>query len=63
MILVKNTYGTSVAFCTKMFGKLPKDEFSGSALQRKKQKPKTPEERKEENVKKEFLNIFKREQY
>lgn len=52
MILVKNTYGTSVAFCTRMFGKLPKDEFSGSALQRKKQKPKTPEERKEENDKK-----------
>ncbi|MAW95962.1 hypothetical protein [Leeuwenhoekiella sp.] len=38
MMLVKNTYGTSVAFCTGMFGRLPKDEFSGSALQRKKQK-------------------------
>ena len=39
-MIVKNTYGTSVAFCTKMFNVLPKDEFSGSALQRKKQEPK-----------------------
>ena len=47
-MIVKNTYGTSVAFTTKMFGVVPKDEFSGSALQRKKKeadkktvKPKT----------------------
>ncbi|QXP56213.1 hypothetical protein H0I25_00015 [Cellulophaga sp. HaHa_2_95] len=39
-MIVKNTYGTSVAFTTKMFGVIPKDEFSGSALQRKKQDPK-----------------------
>ncbi|WP_425629795.1 rolling circle replication-associated protein [Cellulophaga lytica] len=38
-MIVKNTYGTSVAFTTKMFGVIPKDEFTGSALQRKKQEP------------------------
>tara|TARA_R110000796_G_scaffold37722_4_gene95339 strand:- start:244702 stop:245544 length:843 start_codon:yes stop_codon:yes gene_type:complete len=38
-MIVKNTYGTSVAFTTKMFGVTPKDEFSGSALQRKKKEP------------------------
>lgn len=36
-MIVKNTYGTSVAFCTKQFGIIPKSEFTGSALQRKKQ--------------------------
>lgn len=35
-MIVKNTYGTSVAFSTRQFGVIPKDEFSGSALQRKK---------------------------
>lgn len=40
-MLVKNTYGTSVAFSTKQFGVVPKDEFTGSALQRKKQQVKS----------------------
>ncbi len=39
-MIVKNTYGTSVAFSTKPYGKIPKNEFTGSALQRKKQEPK-----------------------
>lgn len=38
-MIVKNTYGTSVAFSTRQFGVVPKDEFSGSALQRKKREP------------------------
>lgn len=38
-MIVKNTYGTSVAFSTRQFGVVPKDEFSGSALQRKKKEP------------------------
>lgn len=38
-MIVKNTYGTSVAFSTRQFGVIPKDEFSGSALQRKKKEP------------------------
>ncbi len=46
-MLVKNTYGTSVAFSTRQFGVVPKDEFSGSALQRKKPDPdKKPEKKK-----------------
>lgn len=48
-MIVKNTYGISVAFATKHpYGVMPKSEFSGSALQRKKQivkpKRKTEEE-------------------
>ncbi|TNJ47122.1 hypothetical protein KFZ70_05020 [Tamlana fucoidanivorans] len=39
-MIVKNTYGTSVAFSTRRYGKAPKYEFTGSALQRKKQEPK-----------------------
>ncbi|MFM9987377.1 hypothetical protein, partial [Flavobacterium sp.] len=39
-MMVKNTYGTSVAFSTREFGVIPKSEFTGSALQRKKQEPK-----------------------
>lgn len=38
-MIVKNTYGTSVAFIVNNYGKAPKEEFSGSALQRKKQEP------------------------
>ena len=38
-MIVKNTYGISVAFSTRQFGVVPKEEFSGSALQRKKQDP------------------------
>ena len=43
-MIVKNTYGISVAFATNHpYGVMPKSEFSGSALQRKKQvaKPKS----------------------
>ena len=39
-MIVKNTYGTSVAFSVREFGVIPKDEFTGSALQRKKKPPK-----------------------
>lgn len=45
-MIVKNTYGTSVAFSTRQFGVVPKDEFSGSALQRKKPDPKNKPEKK-----------------
>ena len=38
-MIVKNTYGTSVAFSVSKYGKAPKHEFTGSALQRKKQEP------------------------
>ncbi|WP_274474214.1 rolling circle replication-associated protein [Mangrovimonas aestuarii] len=38
-MIVKNTYGTSVAFSTRMYGKIPSREFTGSALDRKKQEP------------------------
>ena len=44
-MIIKNTYGVSVAFSTSKFGKTPKEEFSGSALQRKKQ-VKKPKEKK-----------------
>lgn len=52
-MIVKNTYGTSVAFSVKQYGKVPKNEFTGSALDRKKQeqkkktksKPKTNKEK------------------
>ncbi|ULC59669.1 hypothetical protein MBM09_01525 [Flaviramulus sp. BrNp1-15] len=39
-MIVKNTYGSSVAFSVKQFGRIPKNEFTGSALDRKKQEPK-----------------------
>src|SRR3970040_1379059 len=39
-MIVKNTYGTSVAFSVREFGVIPKSEFTGSALQSKKQPPK-----------------------
>lgn len=39
-MIVKNTYGTSVAFSVREFGIIPKEEFTGSALQRKKKPPK-----------------------
>ena len=38
-MIVKNTYGTSVAFSVREFGVVPKNEFVGSALDRKKQTP------------------------
>jgi len=40
-MIVKNTYGISVAFSTSQYGIIPKSEFTGSALQRKKQPKKT----------------------
>ena len=53
-MIVKNTYGVSVAFSTKKFGKIPKTEFTGSALQRKKQeKPKITKAKKKESKDKE----------
>lgn len=39
-MIVKNTYGSSVAYSVKQFGIVPKNEFTGSALQRKKQESK-----------------------
>lgn len=45
-MLVKNTYGTSVAFSTRQFGVVPKDEFTGSALQRKKPDPESKPKKK-----------------
>lgn len=49
-MIVKNTYGTSVAFSVREFGIIPKNEFTGSALQRKKQPPKEkPTNEKTEN--------------
>lgn len=36
-MIVKNTYGISVSFSTSKYGVYPKNEFTGSALQRKKQ--------------------------
>ena len=38
-MIVKNTYGVSVAFSVAKYGIAPKNEFTGSALQRKKQEP------------------------
>jgi hypothetical protein len=45
-MIVKNTYGISVAFSTSQYGKIPKNEFTGSALQRKKQPKKTVKKKK-----------------
>ncbi|MBA4275310.1 hypothetical protein [Flavobacterium sp.] len=47
-MIVKNTYGTSVAFSVREFGVIPKEEFTGSALQRKKQTPEDKEKKKKE---------------
>lgn len=41
-MIVKNTYGVSVTFSTKMYGTKPKNEFTGSAEQRKKVVAKKP---------------------
>jgi hypothetical protein len=38
-MIVKNTYGTSVAFSVRTFGFDPDKEFTGSSLQRKKKDP------------------------
>lgn len=49
-MIVKNTYGTSVAFSVKEFKVIPKEEFTGSALQRKKQTPEDKTKKKEKPV-------------
>ncbi|SDR87337.1 hypothetical protein SAMN04487764_0906 [Gillisia sp. Hel1_33_143] len=54
-MIVKNTYGISVGFSTTQFGVIPKEEFAGSALQRKKPDPdKKP-------IKKKIVNEEKKE--
>ena len=62
-MIVKNTYGTSVAFSVHQFGVVPKSEFTGSALQRKKKEPveKTANEKskKTKNAKKPKSNEVK----
>jgi len=62
-MIVKNTYGTSVAFSVRQFGVVPKSEFTGSALQRKKKAPveKTANEKskKTKNAKKPKSNEVK----
>ena len=53
-MVVKNTYGISVAFSTKQYGVIPNKEFTGSSLDRKKQEPKTkPKAKKKESKDKE----------
>ena len=53
-MIVKNTYGISVAFSTAKYGTAPKSEFTGSALQRKKQeKTQNIKEKKKESKDKE----------
>jgi len=53
-MIVKNTYGVSVAFSTAQYGITPKSEFTGSALQRKKQeKSKSIKAKKKESKDKE----------
>ena len=70
-MIIKNTYGISVAFSTSKFGKTPKEEFTGSALQRKKSKPKPKnketvntevidEPKKKEEVKEKQLRMMSR---
>jgi hypothetical protein len=49
-MIVKNTYGTSVAFSVQEFGVMPKNEFTGSALQRKKQTPADKTKKKEKPI-------------
>lgn len=57
-MIVKNTYGISVAFSTRQFGVVPKDEFSGSALQRKKPDPdKKPKKIKKERDQKKEIKL------
>ena len=57
-MIVKNTYGISVAFSTRQFGVVPKEEFSGSALQRKKQDPdKKPKKIKKEGDQKKEIKL------
>ena len=58
-MIVKNTYGTSVAFSTKQYGVIPKNEFTGSALQRKKQEP----NKKSKAKKKESKDKEKKERF
>ncbi|MEW2921270.1 hypothetical protein AB1A65_07360 [Muricauda sp. ANG21] len=50
-MIVKNTYGTSVEFSTRMFGVVPEEEFTGSSLQRKKKKPEDEEDPQEKKSK------------
>lgn len=51
-MIVKNTYGVSVAYSLEQFNVIPKNEFTGSALQRKKQvKKKEPKPKKKVEVK------------
>ncbi len=50
-MIVKNTYGTSVEFSTKMYGVVPSEEFTGSSLQRKKKKPEDKKEPKKDKPK------------
>ena len=53
-MIVKNTYGVSVAFSIAKYGIAPKSEFTGSALQRKKQKSvNNPKAKKKESKDKE----------
>lgn len=53
-MIVKNTYGISVTFSTAQYGIIPKSEFTGSALQRKKQPKKlTPKKKVLEDKNKE----------
>ncbi|SFZ90255.1 hypothetical protein SAMN05428642_101829 [Flaviramulus basaltis] len=53
-MIVKNTYGVSVAFSTAKYGITPKSEFTGSALDRKKQESvKKPKAKKKESKDKE----------
>ncbi|SDK79261.1 hypothetical protein SAMN04488034_101486 [Salinimicrobium catena] len=57
-MIVKNTYGTSVAFSTRQYGVVPKEEFSGSALQRKKPDPdKKPKKKKVVSVEKKEIKL------
>ena len=62
-MIVKNTYGISVLFSTSQFGNTPKNEFTGSSVQRKKQakkrKVKTTNKNKSNTVKK-FRTMSKR---
>ncbi len=57
-MIVKNTYGISVAFSTRQFGVIPKNEFAGSALQRKKPDPdKKPKKIKKEGDQKKEIKL------
>jgi hypothetical protein len=53
-MIVKNTYGTSVAFSSRTFGVIPDKEFTGSSLDRKKkEKEDKPKPKKQEPKNKE----------